>query len=582
MRNEEKGLKGFYWKVYIITIVLVFFTVIGITFIFRSIQRDTFFIHLEREFKTEAFLLAQLFSKFQKPYILEEWRLEGKPRITILSKNGEVQLDTHFNPFKMKNEGAQPEIIAALNNGWGKSIRWSQYVQLKMFFVAEYFHYSDQPDMIIRLSIPLYEINRSINRTTSTVLLGGIVIFLIVSLFSLIMIRGVTDPIMKIAASIREFSNGNISIRLPHFRNRELNLLSTELNRMIESITKGRGELSMVKDRTGKILASMHEGIILVNRKGIIKQANIATRDIFGLRPGRLEGKNLFSIIESSELKKGVESILMGNERVSGAVSVNVPEQRRIEFTCTPFGDGTGVVIALHDITKLAKLEQIRKEFVANVSHELKTPITSLKMAAETLGTIKQLDNTDESKRFLNIIQRNILRMENIIADLLTLSRIESGDYTLPESPVFINECIESAIDQLDVKYPGRIIQLRGNEYRMYVQGDRNLIELALVNLIDNALTYSGDDVEVVLDGNYRKVLVSVIDHGAGIEPYKINKIFERFYRIDKARSRALGGTGLGLTIVKNIAEIHKGTVKVHSVVNQGSTFRIEFPRYVE
>jgi len=579
--KKGNGLSSFYWKVYIVTVAFVLLTVVLVTLIFRTIQKNAYYSQLEREFRTEAFLLSQLFSIAQKPYIIEEWRLEGKPRITVITRNGEVQLDTHFNPFKMKNELSKPEVADAVQHGWGKSVRWSEYVGLKMFFVAGYFDYGNRPATIIRIALPLYEINRTINRTTSTVLLGGLIIFVVVSIFSFVMMREITNPIMRIAASIREFSNGNFSIRLPFFRNKEFNLLSAELNRMIESITKGKGELSMVKDQTGKILTSMHEGIILVDRNGLIKRANRATRDIFGLHAGRLTGKNLFSIIESEEMKEGVKSIIDGRERVSGVVSIHVPDERRIEFTCTPFGDRTGVVIALHDITKIAKLEQIRREFVGNVSHELKTPITSLKGFVDTLIEMNPL-NGETAKRFLTIIQKNILRMEHIIEDLLTLSRIESGSYKLPESIISVNDCIMDAIGVVKMKYPGRNITARGCEYPFRIRGDQNLIELALVNLIDNAVKYSDGEVEVILDGNYRRVYVSIKDQGLGIPSADTQKIFESFYRVDKTRSRALGGTGLGLTIVKNIAETHKGKIMVYSELGKGSIFRLELPRHTD
>ena len=163
--KREGGLAGFYWKIYIVSVAFIFLTILATSLIFRTIIQRSYYTSLEREFKTEAFLLAEIFSKTQKPGIVQKWRLEEKSRITIINKNGEVQLDTHYNPFKMRNQLDQPEIRDAIKYGWGKSVRWSEYVGLKMFFIAGYFTFDKYPTMIIRLGIPVYMINRTINKT---------------------------------------------------------------------------------------------------------------------------------------------------------------------------------------------------------------------------------------------------------------------------------------------------------------------------------------------------------------------------------------------------------------------------------
>ena len=579
--KANNGLASFYWKIYIVSVSFIFVTVIATSLIFRAIVKESYYNSLERELRTEALLLSQVFSVTQKPDIIKWWRVEGKSRLTIININGDVQLDTHYNPFKIKNQLTMPEVSEAVRSGWGKSTRWSECVEMKMFFIAGYFEYGDIPPMIIRLGIPIYIIDRTINKTTSTVILGGLTIFIVVSLFSFFMIREVTYPIMKIADSIRAFSNGNFSIKIPGFRSKDLNLLSYELNRMIDSITKGRGELNLVKDQTIKILSSMHEGIILVDRNGTIKEINKSAKEIFAFQSKPLVGKNLFSIISSNEMRNSVESIINGENKASGVISIKVPDERRIEFICTPFGARTGVVVALHDITRISRLENIRKEFVANVSHELKTPITSVKGFVETLIN---MDNFGDpvAKKFLSIIQKNILRMENIVEDLLILSKIESGAIDLPEDIISVNECILDAFTVVGQKYNNREVKGEGLEYSFLIRGNQRLLELAIINLIDNAIKYSEDSVIVELDGDYRRVIISVKDRGIGIPPSDIDKIFESFYRVDKTRSREMGGTGLGLTIVKRIIEAHKGTIKVYSNIDGGTIFKIELPRFIE
>jgi len=570
--RKSNPLPSFFWKVYITSIVLVFFTVLCVTVIFRNIQKRSYFNQIQQEFKTEAFLLGQIFSKAQNPDIIEEWRRKGKTRITVINENGDVLLETMYNPFKMDNQLHMPEVSEALASGWGMSVRWCEYVGMKMFFVAGFFEYRDRPSMIIRLALPVYQIKRMLNNSTSMIILGSVVIFIVFSLFGLLIAREITNPMMHIATIIKKFSNGNIDVRLPYFRNKELNLLSTELNRMIENLTRGEGELSIV--------SSMHDGIILIDKNGIIKQSNRAAGEIFGYKEQDLLGKNIYAVFQSGGIRESIRSISSGHDIVKGQIRIFVPDERDIEFSFTPFGDGVGVLVVLHDITRIARLERIRGEFVANVSHELKTPITSLKGFVEILLGMDGADNKTQ-KKFLDIIDKNILRMENIIEDLLTLSRIESGTGVLEDNPVNVNLCINSAISIIQSRFPERKVVFSGNDFDFYIKGDEDMVELILINLLDNAMKYSNDLVKVNLDANYRKVVLSISDKGIGIPEREIDKIFESFYRVDKARSRALGGTGLGLTIVKHLVEAHKGKISVKSNSRKGSLFKLEFPRYV-
>ena len=629
--KKSNPLPSFFWRVYITSVVLVFLTLVCVTVIFRNIQKKSYLGQIEREFATEAYLLSQIFSNAQDPSVIDQWRLRGKPRVTLMNGDGEVLLETMYNPFTMENQRAMPEVSVALGKGWGTSIRWCPYVGMKMFFVAGYFEYDESLPMIVRLAIPLYQIKKSMNNSTSMIILGGVVIFIVFSIFGLIITREITSPIMRIALIIKEFSNGKIGVRLPLFRNRELNLLSTELNRMIENLTRREGELSVVKDQTLKILSSMHDGIILVENNGIIRQANRASGEIFGYDEKALLGKNIHAVLRSEELYRGIRSIENGYDMVKSRIRVFLPDERYIEFSCSPFGDGHGVLILLHDITRIAHLERVQSEFVANVSHELKTPITTLKGFVDTLIGMNQ-ENTPAAdvctsgkyskvalsgsmkmdilhavsahskrvysdgsnpegthpgglktqKKFLDIIHRNVLRMENIVEDLLTLSRIEAGAEILSDNPVNVNSCILNAISIIEARFVERKVCFSGNEFVFFVKGDESLLELVFVNLLDNAMKYSSRDVNVSLDANYRKVFISIADQGVGIPESEMDKIFESFYRVDKARSRALGGTGLGLTIVKRLVEAHKGCIRVKSRIGEGSLFKLEFPRFIQ
>ncbi|MFW6139208.1 MAG: sensor histidine kinase, partial [Spirochaetota bacterium] len=428
--------------------VLVLLTVIFVALVYRNIQKNFYFTQLEREFRTEAYLLSHIFSTAQKPKIVEQWGLKGKPRITVINSKGDVLLETSYNPYRMGNQLSEPEVKKALQDGWGKSVRWSRYIGTKMFFVAEYFQHPGSPEIIIRLALPVYEIRETLNHTTYTIVLGGAFIFIVMSILGLVISREITRPIMVIASYIREFSSGNTSIRLPFFRNRELNLLSSELNRIIENTIMAGKELNMVKDQTVKILASMSEGIVLINTEGIIMRSNRAAEEMFRTKQQGLQGKNLNALIRSDRIKEAVKKITQGASSWYGRVNINIPDTREIDFFCTSLGKQAGIVVVLRDVTRMAKLERVRQEFMANVSHELKTPVTSMKGFVETLLGMDPIDQK-ALRKFLDIINKNILRMENIIQDLLTLSRIEWGVDALPDTPFDITSCVDDAVNMI-------------------------------------------------------------------------------------------------------------------------------------
>jgi len=578
---RDRALKSLFWKIYLLSVTLILITVVGITLVFRNIQKKSILYRLEKEFKTEIFFLYQVLCIAQMPSMVEEWRRRGSPRVTVMNEKGEVLLETMYNPFMMENQLFRPEVQQAVREGWGTSIRWDPYVRTKMFFGAGFFKEKDSSGMVIRLSVPMYEVNSWLNRTLPSIISAGVVIFLLIASITFLLVKKLTDPLMLIGDRVRQFFDEYHFNPIPSFKSRDMNIFSSELNRMFQTIIGKEKELASVREQMVKVFSSIYDGIVLVDLNGIIKKANHAAEEIFGQAEQDLSGMNINALMRSDELKKSMEEVIKGKEKVSGITRVLLPEERNLEFTCIPFGDHSGIGLVLHDVTRVSKLERIRRDFVVNVSHELKTPATSVKGFLETIMGMDSGDSATRDK-FLEIIYKNVLRMENIIEDLLTLSRIESGTDSLPDIPVNVNACVLNAISIIKAKYPHRIVKVVGDEFEYFIRGDRNLLEMALVNLLDNSIKYSSQEIEVLLDADYRKVYISVKDRGIGIPQKDISRIYERFYRVDKARSRALGGTGLGLTIVKHIVDAHKGHIHVTSKVNRGTLFKLEFYRFID
>ncbi len=336
------------------------------------------------------------------------------------------------------------------------------------------------------------------------------------------------------------------------------------------------------------LLSSMVEGVMGVDTDQRIILLNRAGADLLGIQRAHVKGKHILRVIKNEELQRFVRHTLAHDDPVEGDLALRHGRSERfLQMHGTvlrgPNGQKHGALVVMNDVTRLKRLENVRRDFVANVSHELKTPITLIKGFVETLRDGKRHDPQDIT-RFLGIVAKHAERLNTIIEDLLSLARIEQdaerGELRVKASRV--REVLRAAVKNCQAKAAARRIRIRmACPTTLTVDANPSLVEQAVTNLIDNAIKYSDDGGVVAIRAarTATEWSVSVSDRGAGIPPEHLPRLFERFYRVDKARSRALGGTGLGLAIVKHIAMAHGGTVSVDSIVGKGSTFTIHLPR---
>jgi len=359
-----------------------------------------------------------------------------------------------------------------------------------------------------------------------------------------------------------------------------LNEMATQLQDRITTITKQRNELEA-------ILSSMTEGVFAVDSQGCFASINKAAAQLLNIDPTSAQGRSVAEAIHSVELQQFVRDTLRSGE--PGEADISFPGQtERLFHVCgaglsDPRGERSGAVIVLSDVTRVDRLENLRRDFVANVSHELKTPITSIQGFVEALQE-GGLADAEQARRYVDIIARHAHRLNAIIDDLLSLSRLEDGAErrAISFETVALKPILEAAVDLSRVKADARQIRIelicdKGVEAKL----NGPLLEQAVLNLVDNAIKYSepGSVVEVFAGRLENENTISVRDSGCGISPRHLSRLFERFYVIDKSRSRTLGGTGLGLSIVKHIAQVHGGYVTVESTPGRGSTFTIHLPR---
>ncbi len=416
------------------------------------------------------------------------------------------------------------------------------------------------------------------------VLLGGLVAIPCAWLAGLFLSRRVTRPLRQFAEVVRGMARGHGSQRVELDEWRETAELGQALNQMAGQVQATLADISADRARLQAVLASMVEGVLVLDRQGRILLINDALRMLPGADPSAI-GRPFIEVFRHHPLNEFVRKVLDGGEGRRQEVTLLTPEERIFLLQASvakPDGErGVAVVLVFHDITELKRLERVRKDFVANASHELKTPLTSIAGYVEALRDGAK-DDPKTCAQFLGIIQKHTENLKAILSDLLQLSTIESGVYRWKRQEVVIADLVERAARVLRPVAAQRqhTLTVRPCERSLVIWGDLDRLTEALINLLDNAVKYTPEGgtvtVETTADGDGVRIIVA--DTGIGIPPKELARIFERFYRVDRARSREQGGTGLGLSIVKHIVEAHGGRVVVDSTVGRGSLFSLRLP----
>jgi len=509
-------------------------------------------------------------------------------RITVILPDGRVVGDSEENPSDMEDHSRRPEFVAAMNAGWGKAIRFSRTVGKNTMYLAIPVKQNDATLAVIRTAIPVTQIEQELTKLYARVFWAGVVIAVCAAAVSWYLSQKISRPIKDIKETAMRMASGDFSRRLSPPSAAELAELSEAVNGMASQISSRIEIITEDKNCIQAILSSMIEGVIAFDSEGIIVWMNKAAAALWEIDEVKSLGRNVEEVIRNPAFQEFAQKTLQEKEVPAQTVTLNATPgpKKLLQLHGTALDAGKdgkkGAVIVMHDVTQLHKLEEIRRDFVANVSHELKTPITSIKGFVETLQE-GAIDDPQEARRFLEIIQRHADRLNAIVDDLLTLSRLEedSENRRVFFETVYLRPILAAAIELSEYKANKKNIpiELRCEE-GIAAKINPALIQQAVFNLIDNAVKYSPDHcpVTITVQQDTAEILISVSDKGCGIEEQHLTRIFERFYVVDKSRSRKLGGTGLGLSIVKHIAQVHGGFVTVHSRINEGSTFTIHLP----
>ena len=507
-------------------------------------------------------------------------------RITVILANGRVILDSDKNPSLMDNHIKRPEIVQAVHKNYGSAIRFSHTVNKDLLYVAIPVWHGKDLAGFVRVARDLKRMESTISEMYWQIFRAGMLIIVLTVLAGFFVTRLITDPLATIIQGVETFSAGVFTKKLPEPSTVEMARLTKSLNTMAEQIDEKIRLIERQKYEQQSVLASMAEGVIAFDSEGRVLSINKAAARLFNVKRKEANGLLLKTLVKNDDLENLVEAVLETHSPQESEITIHVPSEQIINVRVSPLQDEQmqiiGALMVLNNITRLRNLERGRREFVANVSHELRTPLTSIKGFVEALHE-GAIDEPENARRFLEIIFRQTNRLISILEDLLTLSRLErEGGLDQVEFRIE-NLCgiLENAVQICRYSAEKKNITLKlecsGN---LLVKINGPLIEEAVVNLVDNAIKYSPENKEVTILAKKKgkKVMIGIRDQGAGIPEEHLSRIFERFYRVDKARSRKLGGTGLGLAIVKHIAQVHGGSVDVASVVGEGSFFKIYLP----
>jgi two-component system phosphate regulon sensor histidine kinase PhoR len=505
-----------------------------------------------------------------------------KARVTLISPDGTVIGDSDVGQSRLaqvENHLQRPEVQEALRHGSGSSVRYSETLRTSMLYSAMTYG-SGTPGGIIRLAIPLEYLDSTRNALHGVAGGATIVTILIAVLFSYLLSNLTSKPLRDMAEAAARIGQESSKTKIPVLSKDEIGMLATVLNDMSERIEDQVQHLSAEKQRLDTILRSMGEGVMVTTPDGVITLVNPAFHRLFSII-GDVEGKKLIEISRHPDLLEAFNDL--GKPDINELVrEISIQPNGVTLFThWVPLDvDGVrqGIVAVFHDITDLKKAEYMRRDFVANVSHELRTPVTIIKGYAETL-----LDGALESDpvraiRFIEIISSHSDRLANLVNDILTLSSLESKEAMLELHPMDVAGTIAKACMLLQERAVQKNIAIINESVAgtlPRVKADQGRLEQVVVNLLENAIKYTPDGGTVRLftedDGEF--IRVSVADTGIGIPFKDLPRIFERFYRVDEARTREQGGTGLGLAIVKHIVQLHGGKVSVTSETGKGSMF---------
>ncbi len=582
---------GFRFKLVLLLLLLfTLFFVLG-TAVVEKLVRDFWLAQLKASLEPQARLLSALVEKplaaptFEKlDSLADSYGALLALRVTLIDTAGRVWGDSHESGKALKeleNHAQRPEVVQAFSGRTGSSIRFSNTVQTDMLYLAYPVSNAGRLVGVARLARPLTEVDQAVSEVRRSIFFFLLFLFVLTAAAGAWFSYRLSRPVKSLVAAIHRLKEGDFSARAAVATKDEFSLLAGALNELAEELQQTLSQLKEQKLVQDIILKTLSEGVLAADAEGKIIFANPALRSIFRLE-SEPNGQPFHLVFRHPALLSAFEKVLRNGRSARVQIKETYPTHKvvEIQLAATEVGKSVRVVAVFRDATQSYRLEQVRKDFVANASHELRTPLSVIKGYIETLedGLVAE----SEKKQVFHTLSDNVRRMGNLIDDLLHLSKLESPEFTLKPEKLLILEVVQAVLSALKPQAESKKQKLSVEiPDELPLLGDRQELEVALKNLLENAIHYTGAGGTISVRAARRNgaVGITVADTGIGIPSQDLARIFERFYRVDRSRSREEGGTGLGLSIVKHIAEAHGGRVEVQSEVGRGSKFTLIIPQ---
>ncbi|MCK4259954.1 MAG: HAMP domain-containing protein [Halanaerobiales bacterium] len=575
-------------KIISIFVILQVLVLLFLGLLLNTSLRQNLNHHIEKEMKENVQLISEiLFSalkendkiNLQKQVLKLSKMAQG--RITIIATNGKVLADSEEDSEIMENHADRLEIIESRKQKYGWAVRYSSTLKIDMKYLTNWI----EPYGYVRLAIPLVEVEESASKIFIQLLAGFVVAFIVFFILAWRLSESITEPIKRITQTAQKIAHGHLNERIYTYSNDEIGTLSRMFNLMASQLGETIKKITSEKERLATILDNMADGLIALNMDQEVIILNPAAAQMFGVNEEVVKGKSLIEINWNQKLIEILQEAYLTLEPTQAEVYLLYPREITLRSQLAPIigdcGETKGMVLLFTDITELRRLERMRTEFVGNVSHELKTPLTSIRGYVETLLDM-ELDKPGVIKRFLGVINKESERLSKLIEDLLALSRLE-GKKPYEMQPIQLQHVYDNIRLVLKSEAKKKKVDLKIHIPKNLpsVMGIEEQLNQVFINLIENGIKYTSEEgkVTVTAKAEGEWVITKVKDTGMGIPEEDIVRIFERFYRVDKGRSRQLGGTGLGLSIVKHIIKAHDGEISVESEIGVGSTFSVKLKR---
>ncbi len=577
------------WRIAIPYVLLIVAAMTGLALYLSNITRDTYLENLEAQLTGDVRLIADALA----PELIEP--LPGHNfdtaaqhygnllgvRVTVIGLDGAVLGESQYNRLQMDNHLYRPEVQEALATGWGRSTRYSRTARQEMMYVALATEDVEGLTGIVRVALPLAEIRANLSRLNRAIATATLITGLLAIGLALFIADRTTRPVRQLTHVVQQMASGDLSVRLlPHTRD-EIGQLTQTFNHMAEQLQEQIRALSTERGRLAAILEHMADGVLIIDESGRVEMMNLAAARILDTAPAQALERSFAEVARHHRLIELWRRCQRSREEHTEVIETRRGEPQFLQIIVTPLRDtkAPGYLIILQDLTRIRRLETIRRDFISNISHELRTPLASLSALVETLQD-GAITDPPAARRFLTHIAREVSAMTQIVEELLELSRIESGKVPLHVKPTPVSALVTPPVERLtpQAERAGLVLSVELPLEIPQVLADAERVQRVVTNLVHNAIKFTptGGSVTVHAERQGNKVVIAVEDTGVGIVEQDLPRIFERFYKADRARSG--GGTGLGLAIAKHIIQAHGGHIWVESEENRGSTFFFSLP----